>query len=90
MMRFAELMLGLNDRFAFVPIVEHAGKIGLGAIVCNRSEFGAGVISRINTMLRDRRRSEAFRSANSDWFMIAGREAEYWRDWDAELLSREE
>ncbi len=88
MQRYAEKVLNMPDRFEFIPIQEHAGKIGLGAIACNNSALGRELVKKINQALKTLRHTSEFRNANTDWFMLEGREEEYWRLWEEEYLSR--
>ena len=90
MLEYAGRDLGLPDRFVFVPLADHETPYGLGAIICNNSPRGHAVIRALNKALVTLRRTTEFRAINSDWFMIRGREEEYWRLWDQELLSRVE
>ncbi|RED52019.1 hypothetical protein [Aestuariispira insulae] len=90
MMEYAARLLKTPDRFVFVPLADHETPHGLGAVACNNSEKGRRVIAAVNKALVDLRSSQEFRDINSEWFMLEGREEEFWRLWEEELLSRSE
>ena len=88
MKRYAERLLGNSRAFAFLPIREHEGRFGLGAVVCNNSDEGRAFITALNQAIAEKRDQAPIRSLNERWFMIEGQEAEYRDLWQKELLAR--
>ena len=87
-LRFHELSRGSKSQYSYLPLLEHRGKFGLGAIACNNSPKGRKLIADINTILKDLRLRPAFQDASSRWLMPEAQKDQYRDLWQSELLSK--
>lgn len=89
MLKYHEESTGRPSGYVYMPIEEHRGFLGLGAIACSDTPLGRKAIQDINAVLKTIRKSEEVRDVNRRWLMPKEQEAEYWRMWETELLPLE-
>lgn len=89
MLKYHEESTGTPSGYAYIPIKEHKGFLGLGAIACSDTPLGRQAIKDINAVLKTIRQSDEVREVNRRWLMPKEQEAEYWRMWETELLPLE-
>lgn len=89
MLKYHEASTGKPSGYVYMPIKEHKGFLGLGAIACSDTPLGRKAIQDINSVLKTIRQSDAVREVNRRWLMPKEQEDEYWRMWETELLPLE-
>lgn len=89
MLKYHEATTGKPSGYTYIPIEEHKGFLGLGAIACSDTPVGRKAIQDINAILKTIRQSDEVREVNRRWLMPAEQEEEYWRMWETELLPLE-
>lgn len=89
MLKYHEASTGAPSGYVYMPIQEHKGFLGLGAIACSDTPLGRQAIKDINAVLKTIRQSDAVRAVNRRWLMPVEQEAEYWQMWETELLPKE-
>ncbi len=89
MLKYHEASTGKPSGYVYMPIKEHKGFLGLGAIACSDTPLGRKAIEDINSVLKTIRQSSEVREVNRRWLMPKEQEAEYWRMWETELLPLE-
>ena len=89
MLKYHEESTGTPSGYAYIPIQEHKGFLGLGAIACADTPLGRQAIKDINAVLKTIRQSDEVREVNRRWLMPKEQEAEYWQMWETELLPLE-
>ena len=89
MLKYHEASTGAPSGYIYMPIEEHRGFLGLGAIACSDTPIGRKAIQDINAVLKTIRQSDEVREVNRRWLMPVEQEEEYWRMWETELLPKE-
>lgn len=82
--------LDLQDSLDFIPLVENQKSILLGAVACTKTSWGKSVIKDMNKVIVQIRELPEYKKIIQDWFVLQGRENEYWEVYQQEVISRSE
>jgi uncharacterized protein (TIGR02285 family) len=89
--RYAAKREGVEDRIAMISIEENSGApLIRGAIRCPDTEWGRRAIRDINKVLLELRPSPQYRNIIQDWAVPPGKEAEYWKSYEDQILNVKE
>ncbi len=89
--RYMAKMADAEERIAMVGIEENSqAPLIRGAIRCPDTEWGRQMIRKINDILIDIRSSPEYRKAVRDWALPPGREKEYWKIYEEQILNVKE
>ncbi len=69
----------------FIPLKEHQGKYGYGAVVCTNSPLGEAVVKAVNKQIKELR-GGPLRNINARWFAPYDDDTDFWRQWHEEFL----
>ncbi len=87
-LRYAAKKAGVENRIAMIPIEENSGApLIRGAIRCPDTEWGRGAIQEINRVLLEIRPSPWYRRIIGDWAVPPGKEEEYWKIYEEQILN---
>lgn len=82
--------LGMQDSLDFIPLKENQNSILLAAVACTKTAWGKSVIKDINSVIVQIRELPEYKQIIQDWFIIQGKESEYWDVYQKEVLTRVE
>jgi len=89
--RYAAKRAGVEDRLALISVAENSGApLIRGAIRCPDTEWGRRTIHDINKVLLELRPSPQYRNMIQDWAVPPGKDKEYWKIYQDQILDVEE
>ena len=84
---YAAKKAGVWDQLAILAIEENSDAPPIrGAIRCTDTDWGRKVIEVVNAILRKIRPSEGYRKIVKEWVVPPGREKEYWKIYESQVL----
>lgn len=86
--RYAAKKAGVGNRLAMISIEENLNApLVRGAIRCPDTEWGRRVIKDINQILLELRPSPQYRNIIREWAVPPGKEGEYWKIYEEQILN---